>query len=161
MKKINEEISKEVEKMGIRTYKAQTKWIEGSKIETEIRGFKVRIDEPIEFKGTNTAPNPVELLLAALGGCLVLAYRGYAPKFGVEIENIGVDLEGDMIPGGWIDEEGRDRRGFKEIRYKVKIDTKSPEEKVRELYQLAKGKCPVSDMLLNPTPVKGEVSIED
>lgn len=55
--------------MKIRTYKAQTKWIEGTKVETKIREFKVCIDEPLEFRGTNTAPNPVELFLASLGGC--------------------------------------------------------------------------------------------
>ncbi len=32
--------------MKIRTYKAQTKWIEGTKVETKIREFKVSIDEP-------------------------------------------------------------------------------------------------------------------
>lgn len=54
--------------MKIRTYKAQTKWIEGTKVETKIREFKVCIDESLEFRGTNTAPNPVELFLASLGG---------------------------------------------------------------------------------------------
>ncbi len=44
--------------MGIRTYKAQTKWIEGSKIETEIRGFKIRIDEPIDLRGLILLPTP-------------------------------------------------------------------------------------------------------
>jgi uncharacterized OsmC-like protein len=68
--------------MKIRAYKAQTKWIEGSKTETKIRDFKISIDESLEFKGTNTAPNPVELLLAALGGCVILTYRGYAKKVG-------------------------------------------------------------------------------
>ena len=57
--------------MKIRTYKAQTKWIEGTKVETKIREFKVGIDEPLELRGTNTAPNPVEMLLAALGGCVL------------------------------------------------------------------------------------------
>jgi len=51
--------------MKIHTYKAQTKLVEGNKTETKIREFKVYIDELLELRGTNTAPNPVELLLAA------------------------------------------------------------------------------------------------
>jgi len=145
--------------MKIRTYKAQTKWVEGTKVETKIREFKVGIDEPLELRGTNTAPNPVELLLAALGGCVVLIYRGYAKRFGVDIEDLVVSLEGDMIPGGWLDEEGRERRSFKQIRYEVQIKTKTTKEKVLQLHKLVEEKCPVSDMLLNQTEVRGKINI--
>lgn len=145
--------------MKIRTYKTQTKWMEGTKVETKIREFTVSIDEPLELRGTNTAPNPVEMLLAALGGCVLLTYRGYARKFKIDIKDLVIDLEGDMVAGGWVDEEGKERRSFKEIRYKIKIKTKAPEEEVRKLHKLVEEKCPVSDMLVNPTKVKGIVSI--
>ncbi len=145
--------------MKIRTYKAQTKWLEGTKTETKIGEFKVIVDEPLELKGTNTAPNPVELLLTALGGCVALTYHGYAKRFEVDIEDLIVSLEGDMIPGGWVDKAGRERRSFKQIRYEVQIKTKATEEKVLQLQKLVEEKCPVSDMLINPTKVKGIVSI--
>lgn len=145
--------------MKIRTYKAQTKWLEGFKTETEVRKFKVGIDEPLELKGTNTAPNPVEMILTALGGCVAVTYRAYARKFGVEIEGLTINLEGDTVYGGWTDKEGRERRGFKQIRYEVKIKTNTPEEKIQQLHKLVKEKCSVSDMLINPTNVKGSVSI--
>lgn len=145
--------------MKIRTYKTQTEWMEGTKVETKIREFTVSIDEPLELRGTNTAPNPVELLLTALGGCIVLTYYGYAKKFGIEIENLMINLEGDMIPGGWVEEEGRERRGFKQIRYEVQIKTEALKEKVLQLHKLVEEKCPVSDMLINPTELKGNVSI--
>ena len=145
--------------MKTRTYKAQTNWIEGTKVETKIREFKVCIDEPLEFRGTNTAPNPVELFLAALGGCVLLTYRGYAKKFGVNIEDLVVNLEGDMIPGGWVDEQGRERRGFKQIRYEVQIKTEAPEEKVRKLHKLVEEKCPISDVISYGAEAKGEVNL--
>jgi len=145
--------------MKIRTYKAQTKWLEGFKTETEVRKFKVGIDEPLELKGTNTAPNPVEMILTALGGCVAVTYRAYARKFGVEIEGLIINLEGDTVHGGWTDEKGRERSGFKQIRYEVQIKTNAPEEKIQQLHKLVKEKCSVSDMLINPTDVKGIVSI--
>ena len=145
--------------MKIRTYKAQTKWLEGFKTETEIRKFKVDIDEPLELKGTNTASNPVEMLLAALGGCVAVTYRAYARKFRIEIENLVVNLEGDMVHGGWTDEKGRERSGFKQIRYEVQIKTKSPKEKLNQLHKLVEKKCSISDVLINPLEVKGSVSI--
>jgi uncharacterized OsmC-like protein len=42
---------------------------------SQIRGFKTTIDEPLELGGTDSGPNPVELLLAALGGCQEIVYR--------------------------------------------------------------------------------------
>ena len=145
--------------MKIRTYKAQTKWLEGTKAETKIREFKVIVDEPLELKGTNTAPNPVELLLTALGGCLALTYHGYAKRFEVDIEDLIVSLEGDMIPGGWVDEEGKERRSFKQIRYEIQIKTKATKEKVLQLQKLVDEKCPVSDMLINQIELKGKINI--
>jgi uncharacterized OsmC-like protein len=113
----------------------------------------------LEFKGTNTAPNPVELLLAALGGCVILTYRDYAKKFGLNIEDLIVNLEGDMIPGGWLDEQGRERRGFKQIRYETQIRTEAPEEKVRQLQELVEKKCPVHDILSHRTEIKSKINI--
>jgi len=83
----------------------------------------------------------------------------YARKFGVEIEGLTINLEGDTVHGGWTDKEGRERRGFKQIRYEVKIKTNAPEEKIQQLHKLVEEKCSVSDMLINPTNVKGSVSI--
>jgi len=131
--------------MKIRSYKARTKWIEGTKLETEIREFKVSIDEPLELRGTN--------------GCILLTYRGYARKFNIDIKDLAIDLEGEMVTGGWIDEEGKERRGYKEVRYKIKIKTEAPDEEVRKLHKLVEEKCPVFDMLINPTKVKGIVII--
>ena len=145
--------------MKIRTYKARTKWLEGFKTETEIRKFKVGIDEPLELKGTNTAPNPVEMLLATLGGCVAVTYRAYARKFGIEIEDLLINLEGDTVHGGWTDEKGRERSGFKQIRYEVQIKTKAPQEKVKQLHKLVEKKCSISDVLINPLEVKGSVNI--
>lgn len=90
---------------------------------------------------------------------MVLTYSGYAKKIEIEIEDLEISLAGDMIPGGWIDEQGRKRRGFKQIRYKVQIKTKAPKEKILQLYKLVEEKCPVSDMLVNQTEVEGEINV--
>src|SRR6266511_1202496 len=38
------------------------------------RHFAIDADEPFELLGRNTAPNPQELLMAALNACLVVGY---------------------------------------------------------------------------------------
>jgi uncharacterized OsmC-like protein len=106
----------------------------------------VRIDEPEALGGQNTGPNPVELVLSALGGCLVVLATVYAPHYGVELKSIRVDVEGDLDPDGF---QGKAdvRPGFSQIRYRFHIDSPSPAEKVEELKQRAVNFCPVKDTL--------------
>jgi uncharacterized OsmC-like protein len=63
-------------------------------VRSQIRGFTTTIDEPLELGGTDSGPNPVELLLAALGGCQEIVYRAYAAVMGLEIERIEVHAKG-------------------------------------------------------------------
>src|SRR5262245_20153096 len=38
------------------------------------RRFKIDVDEPLELLGENTAPNPLEYLMAALNACIMVGY---------------------------------------------------------------------------------------
>lgn len=58
----------------VKTLKAQAKWIQGTEVESETRGFKLTIDKPLKENGTDLGPTPAELSLQALGGCILFAY---------------------------------------------------------------------------------------
>jgi len=103
--------------------KAEAKWIQGTKVESETRGFKLTIDKPLEENGTNLGPKPAELSLQALGGCILFAYLYAAEKLRVEIEDLKVDVEGEVVPGGWIDEQNIERTGFKQVKFAVQVKT--------------------------------------
>ena len=51
------------------TFSADSRQVEGLRSETKIRQFSMTIDEPPNLGGTDTGPNPVELVLAALATC--------------------------------------------------------------------------------------------
>jgi uncharacterized OsmC-like protein len=53
-------------------------------------------DEPTTLGGTGTAPNPVEILLSALGQCLSVGYAAAASVHGVEIKDLKIELEGGL-----------------------------------------------------------------
>jgi hypothetical protein len=79
------------------TWKAAVTWEQGFRSTASIRDFApIGSDEPAGLGGTDTAPNPVEQLLAALGNCLAVGYAANATAAGVAINDLRIELEGDL-----------------------------------------------------------------
>lgn len=51
------------------------------------------VDEPQSLEGTDTAPNPYEMLLASIGACKAITVRMYADRKGWPLESVQLDLE--------------------------------------------------------------------
>jgi uncharacterized OsmC-like protein len=111
------------------------------------RGFKVATDEPKELGGDDRAMNPVELLLCSLGGCICICAAAFAPKCRVDLKGVSVDLEGDLDPDGFLGKNPNTRKGYQEIRFKINIDSPSPQESIDKLLSIIEERCPVSDTL--------------
>src|SRR6478735_11646973 len=77
----------------IASFSADSRQVEGLRSETKIRQFSLTIDEPESLGGTDTSPNPVELVLAALATCQEITYRAYATALGIPLESVSVKLE--------------------------------------------------------------------
>lgn len=54
------------------------------------------VDEPPQLLGDDTAPNPTEALLAALGSCVAVGLQANAVARGWTVRAIEVELEGDI-----------------------------------------------------------------
>jgi len=134
--------------MAIQTFKNTIEW-SGSGLEVAggTRGFSVKMDEPQELGGTNTGMNPVEMLLASLGGCLTICGAAFAGKCQVDLRGISVDLEGDLDPAGFLGLNPQTKKGFQQIRFKLKIDSPSPQKNIDKLVALIEERCLVSDTL--------------
>lgn len=128
-------------------FRSDVKWTGmGVQSDAQSGDHVIRIDEPESLGGSNSGPNPVELLLSALGGCLVVLVNAFAPKYGVDVDDVRVHVEGDLDPEGF---QGNPdvRAGFSAIRYSIEIDSASSEESVQELIKYAEEHCPVKDTL--------------
>lgn len=51
------------------------------------------VDEPPSLNGTDTAPNPYEILLGSLGACKAITARMYADRKGWALDSVQLDLE--------------------------------------------------------------------
>lgn len=146
--------------MAVEKFKVNTIWKEKLLIETEARGHKVIVDEPISLGGTDQGPNPVELVLSALGACQSIVIQTYAKQFGINIENLRIELEGELDTDGFLNKSDV-RPGYSHIESKYFISTDTPEEKLQEFIQFVEDHCPVGDTLANPVNLTSKIIFEN
>ena len=141
-------------------FKVNSVWLEGTQVESETRGFKLLLDKPEDENGTNLGPKPAEVTLQALGGCLIFAYLYAAQRLEVAIEGLKVRIEGEVIPGGWTDENGKKHTGFKAVNFKIEVKTKHSQEEIQKVHDLALKASPMYDTLVSPMNVTGSFAIQ-
>ncbi|AZZ80230.1 OsmC family protein [Gordonia alkanivorans] len=136
------------------TWAAHVQWNGAFASEARVRNFSpVASDEPAALGGGDTAPNPVEQLLGALGNCLAVGYAANATVAGVELKDLRIDLKGDIdlrVFLGLADGHA----GFNSITANVTIDSDAPREKLDELHAKVQASSPVGHTLGSAVPVE-------
>jgi uncharacterized OsmC-like protein len=135
------------------TFAADSHQVEGLRSETKIRQFSLTVDEPPSLGGTDTGPNPVELVLAALATCQEITYRAYATALGIPLESVSVKLEGSLDLRGFFAVKDGVRAGFNEVRGVVNLKSSAPAADLAKLKDVVDAHCPVLDILRAPVPV--------
>src|ERR1700675_3300119 len=85
------------------------------------RNFAIDIDEPLELLGENTAPNPQEMLMAALNVCITVGYVVGAAAKGIALERLEIETSGQLDLRGFLSIDTRVRPGYERIRYVVRM----------------------------------------
>jgi len=135
------------------TLSADSRQVEGLRSETKIRQFSLTIDEPPTLGGTDTGPNPVELVLAALATCQEITYRAYATALGIPLESVSVNLEGSLDLRGFFAVKDGVRSGFNDVRGVVNLKSSASASELAKLKDVVDAQCPVLDILREPVPV--------
>lgn len=139
-------------------WKSTVDWKGGFRSEARSREFApVPSDEPTALGGDDTAANPVEQLLAALGNCLAVGYAANATVAGIKLNGLSVELEGDLDLHTFLGlTEGN--AGYESIRATVSIDSEAAEEDLEELHRKVVSTSPVGHTLQRSVPVSVELS---
>ncbi|MDD1955684.1 OsmC family protein [Pseudomonas sp. 8209] len=126
-------------------FNVQTKWMGQTKSVTNVtqcrlagrqiaRDFQIVSDEPVELLGENTAPGPMELLLAALNACMSVGYATGAAARGIKIKSLEIETDTNLDLRGFLGLDESLNPGINEINYKVKICADAPQHQIEELH---------------------------
>jgi uncharacterized OsmC-like protein len=155
------------------TFKATTAWENGTLNRGEIgefihngervnrpQPFRLTGDEPPVLLGSNSGPNAVELVLAALGFCYGVGYVANAAARGIELSELRYEVEGDIDVQNFLGMTKETRPGFSAIRARawVRSPNATPEQ-LEELCDYVQATSPVRDVLANPVPVDTSLEV--
>ncbi|WP_418184735.1 OsmC family protein [Aliarcobacter vitoriensis] len=141
----------------IKTLKCRTVAVEKYRHENYIRDLAAHIiDEPHVLLGDDTAPNPSEAVLAALGSCIAVGIQANLVNRGINFTKIELKVEGDIdISAVWGTGKLLDKTiGFTNIRVFVDLQSDLDEKQRDELIEHVLNYSPVTGTLRNPVEVK-------
>lgn len=128
----------------------------GQEDASRAEAFRIDAGEPAVLCGTDTGPNPAEILLSALAACLTTSLVYVAAARKVKLTSVSSTLEGDIDLRGALGLSDEVRNGFQHIRVTFRVDGDAPEEKLRELVERATQRSAVFDMVTRGVAVSVE-----
>ncbi len=116
------------------------------------------VDEPPGLLGDDTAPNPSEASLAALGSCLAVGIHANAVSRKIVIRKLELKLEADInITAVWGTGDTSPKPvGFDAVRVKVDLEADAPKEELDALIVHATKWSPVANTFMKPVGVQVE-----
>jgi putative redox protein len=106
-------------------------------------------DEPVDAGGTDTGPNPYELLLSSLAACTCLTIAMYCRHKGMTLNSIHASYEFGNIHADDCESCGEETKGFIEhIASNIRISGDFDDAQRKRLAQIVT-RCPVHKTLAN------------
>lgn len=98
------------------------------------RPFVIEADEPPALLGKDLAPNPQELLLAALNACMTVGYVANAAAMGIEIRGMSIHSRGQLDLRGFLGLDPSVNPGYDTVNVEVSISSNASEEVLHALH---------------------------
>jgi uncharacterized OsmC-like protein len=110
-------------------------------------------DEPTLLAGSNSAPNPVEYVLAALGSCLAVGYAASAAARGIELRALEIEVAGTIDLRVFLGlAEGH--AGYDRIELTTRVDSDADDAALQELHEHVVKTSPVGNTIEHPVELR-------
>lgn len=153
------------------TLSAEVEWSNGAQVRTNIprsygndaqatlRAQLVSFEngERVAQFDEKTAANAVEIILAALGSCLVMSFVYHATRRGFRVDELGLRLEAEIDLRGFLGLSPHVRPGYQVVRLAAQVKCDAPNLALAKLWEQVQKVSPVLDIIRNPVPVTIEL----
>lgn len=131
-------------------FRAEVHWRGGFRNEIHVRDLPPTFaDEPEVLGGTDTAANPVEQILGALGSCLAIGYAAGAVARGITIDDLRIELVGNVdLPVFFGLKAGH--AGYEHVDARVYLATTASQDEIDALHDDVFRTSPVGNTLERP-----------
>ncbi|HMS33786.1 MAG TPA: OsmC family protein [Ignavibacteria bacterium] len=129
---------------------------QGYKIEIKCREHSLTADESMENGGTDTGPNPYELLLSSLGSCKAMTMRMYAHRKNIPLRNIIIRLSHNKIYAEDCENCETKVGKIDSIDVEIKLIGELTPEQRQSLLNISE-KCPVHRTMMSEVKINSEL----
>jgi uncharacterized OsmC-like protein len=152
------------------SFDVTTRWTGQTRSETTVEGFtlagerirrshKIVADEPCELLGSDAAPNPQELLMAALNACMTVGYVAGAAIKGITLDKLEIKTSGNLDLRGFLGLDDRVVPGYESIQYEVLVKGNGTPEQFDEIHQAVMKTSPNYFNFNRPIRMNGKLRI--
>ncbi len=142
----------------LKTVKVTDEGPDGWVVKTHSGKHVSLVDQPEAMGGTDSGPTPLDFVFVALGGCLVSVAKIMAGQQKIDLRGVEFEVSGDLNLYVLRGQEKNERAGFTSITAKVKVDADMTKVEKEAFLEEVDKRCPVSDNLINLTPVTIDIA---
>ena len=152
------------------SFDVTTRWQGQTRSESTVEGYtiggervqrshKIVADEPCELLGSDGAPNPQELLMAAVNACMTVGYVAGAALKGITLDRLEIRTKGTLDLRGFLGLDDSVAPGYEAIDYEVSIGGNGTREQFDEIHQTVMKTSPNYFNLNRPIRMNGVLKV--
>jgi uncharacterized OsmC-like protein len=124
-----------------------------------VRSHKIVADEPCQLLGSDGAPNPQELLMAAVNACMTVGYVAGAALKGITLEKLEIRTKGTLDLRGFLGLDDSVPVGYETIDYQVEIKGNGSRADFEEIHQTVMKTSPNYFNMSRPIKMNGSLRL--
>ena len=152
------------------SFDVTTRWTGQTRSETTVDGFtiagqrvarshKIVADEPCELLGADSAPNPQELLMAAVNACMSVGYVAGAALKGITLDKLEIRTKGELDLRGFLRLDDAVKPGYDTVEYEVAIKGDGTAADFEDIHQTVMKTSPNYFNISRPIRVNGSLQL--